>query len=224
MPSGVKISHTVKVTVPGLDTLPGLVRDNIIRELYSLGNVGKERVKGVMRRGVSPENVSERGSVKIKVSSGGTITGGNLSFSLSIFSTLIQALVDETGAKAHFPPYKKGTKLFKWVQAKGLGQDISKGERQYLRGRVGRSVGQRLGKGALAEHNLLVDKQVEKVAFLIARRQAGKSPKGVMGGLPRPGDPLRKPFEVSAKQLEGLFRLSIDTAVARGIRDSAGAV
>lgn len=203
------VRHTVKVTVPGLERLPGIARDEIIRELFRMGTETQKRVRGVMRK----DTGKEQESVKFQVSGHGA--GAEMSFTLSVFSTLIQALVDETGAKPHFPPWKKGTKLYGWTLRKGFGQDISKGQRQFIRGRVGRGVGQRLGRGALAEHNKLVEKQIERAAFGIALKQSKR-------GLPRPGDPLRKPFEVTGTALAGLYNTVIELAVAKGIRIANG--
>jgi hypothetical protein len=100
---------------------------------------------------------------------------------LSVYNTVVQALVDETGARPHFPPYRKGSKLFAWVSRKGLGG------RKLLTSQA-RAIGQLLGKGAVKQINLDVDKQTERVSFLIARAISRR-------GLPRPGDPLRAPFK-----------------------------
>jgi hypothetical protein len=176
------IGYKVKVSVPGIDQAPEIYAFYIERHLEKLGDALREEIRSEQRRATGAEQAATR----YKVINRGR--GAGLSFRLTVFNEKVQALVDETGAKPHFPPYKIGSSLWRWVKLKGLGQDISKGERRYLSPREARGVGRIQGKGAAAEHRALVDKQIERVSFVIARAISRR-------GLPRPGDPLRAPFK-----------------------------
>lgn len=170
----------VKVETPGLLRGAEIYAEEYVRTFQHVLRTLQNDVRELQREDTGDER--ERTKTRIITRGrGGFIIVGN------VFNTSIQAAVDETGAKPHFPPWRKGSKLFRWVQRKGMGQDITKGEARYLSTREARSVGQFLGAGAVKEHNLDVDKQVERVSFKIALKQSRR-------GLPRPGDVLRQPF------------------------------
>lgn len=171
MPS---FGYKVRVNTPGIDQAPEIYSFYIERHLEKLG----EELVGDVRREQRKDTGQERERTRYAITR--RVRGG-LTFRLSVYNTVVQALVDETGARPHFPPYRKGSKLFAWVSRKGLGG------RKLLTSQA-RAIGQLLGKGAVKQINLDVDKQTERVSFLIARAISRR-------GLPRPGDPLRAPFK-----------------------------
>lgn len=192
----------VKVDTPGLLRGAEAYAEEYIRTFQSVLPTLQTEVRALQRE----DTGDERERTKFRI-----ITRGKANFILvgNLYNTSIQAAVDETGAKPHFPPWRKGSKLFRWTQRKGLGQDVSKGEASYIGGAVARSVGQRLGAGAVKEHNLDVDKQVERVSFRIALKQS-------RSGLPRAGDVLRSPMntvtKARTKWIEEQFRIATDRA------------
>lgn len=167
------ISYKVRVEAEGLLRAPEIYGFYIRRHLEKLGLELQADVRGEQREDTGAERRAT--TYRIKESS-----RGGLSFVLRVSNPTIQAAVDETGAKPHFPPYKKGSKLFKWVQRKGLGSPLLIGQR--------RALGQLLGAKAAKAEGEASDKRQERVSFLIARAQSRR-------GLPRPGDWLVAPFK-----------------------------
>lgn len=187
-------------------TVPVVIRANVRTDFDSALPVLAEAVRaelsglgmtlqGEVRRRMRFDLGEEREDVEWNTKSGG--------FSLSVSGDKIQTFIDENGrrAGAKMPPWKKGTKLYKWVLRKGLGQDIQKGQRQFIHGKAARGVGQLLGKGALAEHNKMVERQVESTSFLVARAIAKR------------GIPAMKPFERTFLTFRPFIIRRVETAI-----------
>jgi hypothetical protein len=158
-----------------------------------------------MRDGGEHKGEKERENLKA------TTTGGDFP-ALRVYGDLVQSFVDEFGLQPQraFPPWREGSPLYDWTLRHGFGQDTERGERRFLSAREARAVGQLLGRGASAEHNESVKRQIESVAFLIARAIWQR-------GLPRPGDYLHEPFaqtfeEYLPKVYDGLATVMFETA------------
>lgn len=165
----------------------------------------RQSVFSKMRDGGESGKEKERDNLK-------SLTIGGDHPALVVYGDLVQTFVDEFGLQPGraFPPWKEGSDLFEWTLRHGLGQDIERGEARILSTREARSVGQLLGRGAVAEHNDAVRRHVESVAFLIARAIYTR-------GLPRSGDPLREPFAATFVEflpavLDGLEQAGFETA------------
>jgi hypothetical protein len=176
------IGYKIKVDVPGIDQAPEIYGYYIEKHLVALGHALQEEIRSEQRRYTGEEQANTKGVVERFGA------GAGFSFRLRLYNTKVQALVDETGARPHFPPWQVGTKLWKWVRDHGLGQDTSRGESRLLSPRESRALGQLQGKGAAKAQRERVNKQITRVSFLIARAISRR-------GLPRPGDPIRAPFK-----------------------------
>lgn len=160
----VPIGYRVRVNTPGIDRAPEIYSFYIDRHLAKLGNELQRDVRDIQRK----DTGEERRRTRIKIVS----RKGGMRALLSVYNTSIQANVDETGARPHFPPYRPGSRLFRWVLRKGLATSIIAG------GRLRRNRDD-------IEDDL---RAAASISFLIARAQSRR-------GLPRPGDALRAPFK-----------------------------
>lgn len=219
MPVGFR--YPIRVSAPGLKEAPEIYGFYIERHLHKLGDDLRADVREEQRKDTGQER--ERTRIKVTSRRGGMLR------SLSIYNTSIQAAVDETGARPHFPPYKQGTKLYGWVQRHNIGGGVLLGSqrrgiaaqgrastRAELRGRFNEDLRKLFiragGQAAVAATQARLDKQTERVSFLIARAQSRR-------GLPRPGDALRAPFkDVEARRrqyIRGSFALPFALATKR---------
>jgi hypothetical protein len=197
--AGQSLQFGVKVHIPGLDAFNPNMTSHLIRAMFSLGNQTKTRVGVKMRKDTGEEIASLQLSV-------GGFDPTNYHPFFSVFSTKIQAFIDEKGARPHFPPWKRGTKLYKWAERRGMFQPR-------LLASQARALGQLLGKGGVKGLEQSRVRQNESTVFLIARKQS-------LRGLPRPGDPLRMPFEKTAEEIKGLVELTINAEIAAVCREA----
>lgn len=192
------IGYRLKVDVPGIDQAPEVYAFYIRRHLEKLGDSLREEIRSEQRRDTGQEQSRTKYEVK-------TLKGG-LSFRLIVFNSVIQAFVDETGARPHFPPWRRGSKLYSWVRRRGLADET---QVSFTTGGATQPVLDR--KGAPKVIKAETD-EIERVSFLVARAISRR-------GLPRPGDPLRAPFKdvySNRKQLiAGSFTLPFALATAR---------
>lgn len=206
----VHIVHKVNVKTPGLGKGIKILREELLKAGRRIGPY----VQGKVRAKQRIDTGQERRRTVYKVTQTSRVP-----LLVSINNTVVQALVDETGAKwgGKMPPYQIGSKLFSWVQRKGLARSFSGRERKYIAsfGRkaardagASREEAKAEGRAYLKEAVDTAEKQAERVSFLVARSIARR-------GLPRPGDPLRKPFEVTRKEERPRIVGMIDAAVAR---------
>jgi hypothetical protein len=186
----------VKPDIPGLSAAQAILTN----EMQAVGQkIGKEGVRRITRiqRIASGE---ERRRTKFRV----VTRKGQLN--VELYNTVIQAAVDETGAKPHFPPYKAGSPLFRWVSRKGLASRPSRQTRQAA-SRGLRGVEARVAANQDAANRV---KQIERISFLIARAISRR-------GLPRPGDKLRKPFETVRRGFDAYATGEIAKATTRAV-------
>jgi hypothetical protein len=154
-------------------------------------------VKERMRDGgdSNHDHVKERDSIM-----GLTIGGDNPT--LAVWSDVIQAAVDETGATfRNMPPWKEGTSLYAWVEARGLGGLLVSQRR---------ALGQLLGRQGAADEAEASKKRTESISYLIARSIWQR-------GLPGPEDFIHAPFhntflEFLPDVVENLQRIGFETA------------
>lgn len=141
---------------------------------------------------------------------------------VSVYNTVVQALVDETGAvwSGTQPPSHAGSKLYRWVQRKGIATRASGSERRAAANTVrrtaraeGASKAEALafGRSAAKAVSDRADKQILRTTFLIARAIGRR-------GLPRPGDPLRKPFEVTRKEERPRVLAMVNNAIFQSVK------
>lgn len=189
----VPILNRVNIYIPGLERgsilLALALRTEAERQATRLE--GQVKIRQRMATGEERRKTTSR------------ITQKETYLKLRVYNPSIQAAVDETGAVPHFPPYKRGSKLFKWVERKGLGGHV-------LTIAQARGLGQHLGKGAAKEYRDEQARITERVSFLIARAQSRR-------GLPRPGDPLRKPFEATTISERRNIYEGFKAAIYRGV-------
>lgn len=208
----VKIIHKVRVDTSGLKRGKQYIQEELSKAGVTIGSYVTGKVRAKQRVDTGQER--KRTQWKSKA------VGSNLR--VSIFNTVVQALVDETGAtwKGSQPPSHKGSKLYAWVLRKGIASRLGGGQRRAIAARVradtrraGGTQEEALfaGRAAAAETSASQDKQVLRVTFLIARAIGRR-------GLPRPGDPLRKPFEVTRKQERPKIEGIIQAAFAKSVR------
>lgn len=210
------VRQKVNVKIPGLKKLNPYLGEELKRAAYHVGDRLQELVRGKQRI----DTGQERRRTVYKVTS----RKGGLNVLLSVYNTSIQGAVDETGAKPHFPPYRRGSKLFAWVIRKGLAVR----ERNRLGGGQSRAISARVradarragatreeakeaGRQAVRETVERFYKQAESVSFMIARSISRR-------GLPRPGDPLRKPFETTRKQADNMIRTIFNFATLKAVK------
>lgn len=187
------IGYKVKADVPGIDQAPEVYAFYIRRHLDKLGDALREEIRSEQRQ----DTGQERSRTQYKVT---TIRGG-MSFRLLVFNSVVQALVDETGARPHFPPYRKGSKLYAWVRRHGLADET---QVSFTTGGHTQPVLDRKGapKVIKAEPD-----EIERVSFLVARAISRR-------GLPRPGDVLRAPFKDVYSNRRDLIARSFTTPFA----------
>lgn len=208
----VRIVHKVNVNTRGLKRGSIYIEEELRRAGVTIGShlTGKVRAKQRIDTG------QERKRTLWKSKARGS------SLVVSVYNTVVQALVDETGARwrGTMPPSHKGSKLYAWVLRKGLATGLMGGQRRAIAARVRadtrRAGGSPLealtaGRAAAKETSDSQDKQALRVTFLIARAIARR-------GLPRPGDPLRKPFEVTRKEERPKIVSIINAAFAKSVR------
>lgn len=205
------LTFKVNVKIPGLKKGAGILREELGKAGPIIGVHVRDAVRGKQRIDTGEERRRTIYRVEQKTSL----------LTINVFNTVVQALVDETGAKwsDRMPPYKEGSKLFAWVVRKGIARTFSGRERKFIAGfhrtdalRAGASKEQakqagRAGlKDALDEQNRLV----EQTTFLIARSIQRR-------GLPRPGDALRKPFETTRKEERPYIFATVNGAVEAAV-------
>lgn len=198
----VPFRYTTRVNVPGIDGAEDFLSFYLRRHMDKLGPEIRDDIREEQRL----DTGEERRKTRYR------IYGRKTTLSLSIFNDTIQAAVDETGARPHFPPYRIGSKLFRWVQRHGMGATLlgaqSRGISAQARAATRRELAGRFnpqlvrlfsveaGRKAVKDTQDNLDKRTERISFLIARAQSKR-------GLPRPGDLLNAPFkDVEARQRE----------------------
>lgn len=200
----------VRVDVPGLLAAERMLAAEFARAAQKVG----EELQSRIRPKQSHDTGQNRRRTQIKVVSR---TGARVS--VSVYNTTIQANVDETGAKPHFPPFKIGSKLFRWVQRKGISSRITSSARASAR-RFGQTAARAAGannddaraagRAASNRAAMSADKKTQSIAFLIARAQSRR-------GLPRPGVAIKQPFAIVARQSVNFVQRSFDFAAALAV-------
>lgn len=209
----VRIRQKVNISIPGVKSGVMILSDELGKAGPIIGRhlQAKVREKQRLDTGEERRNTLWRSRVR----------GTNLL--VSTYNTKVQALVDETGARwrGTMPPSHPGSKLFSWVSRKGLAPKIGPAARRNIRA-FAREDARRAGAGRAGQNraaNEAVeaalggrDKEVARVAFAVARSIARR-------GLPRPGDPLRKPFEATRKEerpaIVRMVRAAVSNAATR---------
>lgn len=192
----VKIKTIIKPDIPGLKSAEGILAQEYAKAGLTIGEEGIKRVRKLQRI----DTGQERRRTAYRIASRKT------QINVELYNTSIQAAVDETGAKAHFPPYKAGSNLFRWVSRKGLAPKPTRQTRQEA-SRGLRGVEARVTANKDAARRV---KQIESISFLIARAISRR-------GLPRPGDPLRSPFATVSKTFGAYSRKVIDRATFQAV-------
>lgn len=203
----VDIVQKVNVKIPGLKAGVEILN----QELRFAGSRIAVYVQGKVRDKQRNDTGEERRRTVYRISQAGSF------LSVSVFNTVVQGLVDETGAvfKDKMPPWRAGSNLYAWVQRKGISRSYDPRERRYIASfyrtearRAGASQEEALHAGRAGLKDA-VDEEVRKAestTFAIAKSIQRR-------GLPRPGDALRKPFETTRKQERAnIFRM-VEVAV-----------
>lgn len=209
----VPIRHKVNVEIPGLKQANRYLKEELFRAADRIGKRLQDKVRSRQRK----DTGQERARTLYKVYS----RKGGFNVFLSVYNTSIQGAVDETGAIPHFPPYRIGSRLYHWVLRKGLADRLGGGQRRaiaaYVRAEARASgatpeEAKQAGRQAAKETSDSFDKRAQGVAFVVARAISRR-------GLPRPGDPLRKPFETtrndSVQMINTIFNFATLIAVKR---------
>lgn len=211
----VQIRHKVNIVTPGLKALPEI----LIAEYFTASRHTGEYLRGKVRAKQRIDTGQERRRTDFRIKQS---KRGN--FVVSVSNTVVQALVDETGAtwRSKIPPWRAGSKLFRWAQRKGLVRSLGGGQAKAIASFVrkqaradgankqeARQAGRDAVKDTESRINAGAEWQVHKLAVRIAER-----------GLPRPGDPLRKPFETTRKQEAKVVRELYISATQRAIKKS----
>jgi hypothetical protein len=202
------VKYKIKKNTPGLDKANAILSQEYLKAAEKIGIEGVRQIRLLQRIDTGKERA--RTSYRIK----NLITQVNIEF----YNTIIQAAVDETGTVPHFPPYKAGSDLFRWVLRKGF-----KPTPKQSRGtatRIGRAQAKAAGldKGSVkvagrVAANRAADravKEIESISFLIARAISRR-------GLPRPGDPIRKPFGTFLRKAPNFSYLTFNAATGKGV-------
>lgn len=196
----VRYNARVRLDIKGIEIAPEVLRRELKVHAKQMGAILQARVREVQR----VDTGRERRATKVRVRG-----GYSSSLVLSVYNDIVQGLVDETGAVKHFPPWRRGSSLFRWVERKGMGPAaIPKGG--------ARAFNQANGRGAAKKYRDSRIDEIERISLRIARRQAGLIP-GKRGGLPRPGDRLREPFKTTAKAQRNYIYNSWGEPVDRAI-------
>lgn len=203
------VKYIMKTSLPGLTQAENILADEFKKAANSIGQEGVKQIRAIQRIDTGKER-SRTGFRAIQRK-----TQVNIEF----YNTIIQAAVDETGARPHFPPYKQGSDLFRWVLRKGFSPAPSRQSRQRAAS-VGRKYARAAGysketikiAGRVAA-NAEATKQtkaIESISFLIARAISRR-------GLPRPGDKLREPFQTFLRNSPNFAYLTFNGATGKGV-------
>ncbi len=215
----VRIVHKVNVKTDGLKRSNVFLRDELSKAGVQIGQHLQRSVRAKQRIDTGEER--RRTLFRSRMS-------GATNLSVSVFNTVVQALVDETGARwvGSMPPSHPGSKLFGWVSRKGFVPRIGRAARRNIRAfasadarragadRAGRAAAAREAVGAAMSRR---EREIAGIAFLIARSIARR-------GLPRPGDVLRKPFETTRKEERRRVEAMVEGAIFRSVKRINGAV
>lgn len=190
----------------------GILAERALAFFEEIKEEVRQAVHDRMRDGGEHEGEKERDNLS-------ALTIGGDEPSLRVYGDLVQTFIDEFGLQPQraFPPWRAGSPLYDWTLRHGLGQDTSKGEARFLSPSEARAAGQYLGKGAAKSHREQVERQIESVAFLIARAIWTR-------GLPRSGDPLHEPFAKTFEEYLPRVRAGLEAACfeAAGIANGVG--
>lgn len=103
-----------RTNLEGIKNAPKILSRNMRQALYGLG---KRLVKSSQSRMREDTREAKR-SLTISV------TGSNLDLALLVFSTKVQAIIDAIGLpRGVFPPYREGSRLYRWASRKVRGQE-----------------------------------------------------------------------------------------------------
>lgn len=174
----VPIRHKVNVKIDGLKRGNRYLNQELAKAGKRIGThlQGKVREKQRVDTGQERKRTLWRSRAK------------NSHLTVTVYNTVVQALVDETGARwrGTQPPSHPGSKLYAWVERKGL---------------TSRTEGT----------TPTVGDETARVAFLVARAIGRR-------GLPRPGDQLRKPFETTRKEERRAVLAMVDNAIFQSVK------
>lgn len=102
-----------KTSLEGLRQAESILRKNLRAGLNAVGKRFVTSSKSRMRK----DTGEERGSLQIKVYGSSALDLGVL-----VFSEKVQALIDAVGLpRGIFPPYREGTRLYRWASRKARG-------------------------------------------------------------------------------------------------------
>lgn len=201
-----RVKVAVKIDAPGLLSAEAILAQELAGAGKVVGGEGVKRVQRLQRKDTGEEQRRTRYKV----------VNRKTQLNVELYNTSIQGAIDETGAKPHFPPFKAGSSLFRWVSRKGLAMRPGRGLRQAaasaFRARTSelnlsrqeRTIGGRVAANRAAANAV---KRIEGISFAIAKAQSRR-------GLPRPGDPLRRPFETVSKPF-GAYSTRVFDGAAR---------
>ena len=211
MPEDVRFK--LNVSIPGIEA-----GDDILAQEFNRAGLKTARhLQSKIREKARLDTGEERRNTLYKVLTRKTVT------MVSVYNRKIQAFVDETGAifNGKLPPWREGSKLFGWVERKGFVEPVLGSQTraiaafvraEALRSGASREEAKLLGRQTVRDAETSRKRQLESTSFLIARAIARR-------GLPRPGDPLRKPYETTRDQERGtvqrFFQFAADTAANR---------
>lgn len=122
----IPLELTVEVNYRGIEQAHRILSAGLRAALETLGPLLQTSIRGRTRffKG------QERRSVKWRV------RGRNLDLTLTVYSELVQAIVDELGlAPGTFPPYRSGSRLYRWAADKSLDRTHEKREQHGYRKR-----------------------------------------------------------------------------------------
>lgn len=208
----VPIRHRVIARIDGIKRGGGILRDELSKTGTQIGKHLQTRVRQKQRVDTGQERSRTLWQSRIQGAAG---------LRVSVYNTVVQALVDETGARwtGSMPPSHPGSRLFNWVSRKGFSPRITnvgkRNIRAFARDDAPRAGADRAGQREAASQAVSAalsrrDKDVARIAFLVARKIARR-------GLPRPGDPLRMPFARTTKEESNAVKAMVGMAVARSV-------
>ncbi len=209
----VQIIHKVNVKADGLKRGNFFLTEELGKAGNRIGKYLQDRVREKQRIDTGQER--KRTLYRVKQSR-------QLPLQVSVYNTVVQGLVDETGAtwRGKMPPYRKGSKLFAWVMRKGIARSFDPNERRYIatyhrtearRAGADKETARQAGRAALKDALNEQDRLAESVTFLVARAISRR-------GLPRPGDPLRKPFETTRKAERPKIVAMVNAAIFASVK------
>lgn len=206
------ITHKVKVDTTGLKRGKQYIQEELAKAGVTIGSHLTGRVRAKMRVDTGAER---RGTKWVSRAVGSSLR-------VVVSNNLVQAAVDETGAKwsGSMPPYQPGSRLYRWVIRKGIASRLGGGQRRAISARI-RSESRRAGasreeaiaagRQAVQETEAGREANIRSVTFLIARSIARR-------GLPRSGDALRRPFEVTRNEERPFIIRTVNAAFAKSVR------